>query len=140
MDHLCVGYLSPPLLIFMRVITTSEPVSEVPIPHPPLGSLVSHCGVSHFALPRLVHAIENGTCDMLLGACLTTFELARELSHHGKMERKKHSHRIYNKVHPVSCTPVWIRTLTHNTLTHTALHTYTYQDVFNPYLFAVILS
>ena len=128
------GVPKPPLLIFVRVITTSEPASEVPIPPPPLGSLVSYCGVSHFALPRLAHTLENGTWEMRLELTATSpCYLVGTLTSARKGRKIILASPIYNRCILWGCTPVWIRTLTHNTLTHTTLRIPTYQDVFNPY-------
>lgn len=95
MDHLCVGYLSPPLLIFVRVITTSEPASEVPIPPHPWGRLchIVVCRISLCLALRIPSKTVRGRCDWnSLQPLLATSWV---LSHQREKEEKSSWHLLY---------------------------------------------
>ena len=141
MDHLCVGYLSPPPIDICACDYYEWTRVRGTYPPPPLGSLVSYCGVSHFALPRLAHTLENGTWEMRLELTATSpCYLVGTLTSARKGRKIILASPIYNRCILWGCTPVWIRTLFCNTLIRTTLRISTYQDVFNSYLFAVIWS
>jgi len=89
------GVPKPPLLIFVRVITTSEPASEVPIPPHPWGRLchIVVCRISLCLALRIPSKTVRGRCDWnSLQPLLATSWV---LSHQREKEEKSSWHLLY---------------------------------------------